>query len=76
MLIDEQDQVFLVERAEVEQQSRALAGPEAQGDVFSSQRDVRVAGWGQGSSFLSAQIIWLLEDIGDRCCRLKGSRYL
>ena len=40
MIVDKQDQVFMVKRADTEQQSGTLTGPEAQGDVFSSQRDI------------------------------------
>lgn len=42
MAVDKQDQVFPVERADIEQQSWTLTGPEAQGDVLSSQRHVGV----------------------------------
>lgn len=44
MLVDEQGQVLSVVGADVEQQSRTLVRPEAQGDVLSSQRHVRVDG--------------------------------
>ncbi len=64
MFIDEQGQVFLVERGDVEQQSWTLTGPEAQGDVFSFQRHIRVDG-GRQSTAVPTQIIGLLEDVGD-----------
>lgn len=71
MFVDEQGQVFPVERVDVEQQSRTLTGPEAQGDVFSSQRHIRVDGGRQGTA-VPAQFIRLLEDVGDGRGRLKA----
>lgn len=66
MFIDEQGQVFPVERVDVEQQGRALAGPEAQGDVFSSRCHLRGDGGRQGTA-IPAQFMGLLEDVGDGC---------
>lgn len=71
MFVDEQDQVFPVERVNVEQQSRTLTGPEAQGDVFSSQRHIGVDGGRQGTT-VPAHFIGLLEDVGDGRGRLKA----
>ena len=66
MGVDEQGQIFPVERVDVEQQSRTLTGPEAQGDVFSSQRQIGVDGGRRGAA-VSAQFIGLLEVVGDGC---------
>lgn len=71
VFVDEQGQVFPVEGVDVEQQSRTLTGAEAQGDVFSSQRHIRVDGRRQGIA-VPAQFIGLLDDVGDGCCRLKA----
>lgn len=71
MLVDEKSQVLPVERADVEQQSRTLTGPEAQGDVLSSQSRIRVDGGGQGAA-VPAQFIGLLEGVGDRRGRHKA----
>ncbi len=64
VLVDEQGQVLSVVRADVEQQSRTLVGPEAQGDVLSSQRRVRVDG-GRQSAAVPAQLVRLLEGVAD-----------
>ena len=64
MIVDEQGQVLPVERVNVEQQSRTLTGPEAQGDVFSFQRHIRVDGGRQGAA-VPAEFIGLLEVVGD-----------
>lgn len=71
MFIDEQGQVFPVERVDVEQQGRALTGPEAQGDVFSSLCQIGVDGGRQGTA-IPAQFIGLLEDVGDGSGRFKA----
>lgn len=71
MFIDEQGQVFPVERVDIEQQSRALTGPEAQGDVFSFQCQIGVEGRRHGTA-IPAQFIGLLEDVGDGCGRFKA----
>lgn len=71
MMVDQQGQVFPVERVDIEQQSGTLACSEDQGNIFSSQCRVRVDG-GRPSTAVPAQFIWLVEDVGDGCCRLKG----
>lgn len=71
MFIDEQGHVLSVERVDVEQQSRTLAGPEAQEDVFSFQRHIGVDGRRQGTA-VPAQFVGLLEDVGNGCCRFKA----
>lgn len=66
MFVDEQGQIFPVERADVEQRSRALAGSEAQGDVFSPQ--CHISGFGRRQcTAVPAQLRRLLEDVGDGC---------
>lgn len=76
MFIDEEYQILSVERADVEQQSRTLSGPEAHGDVFSRQRGLRLQGRGQDGRFSLLQLTGLLEDVGDGCRRLKVGRNL
>lgn len=71
MFVDKQGEVFPVERVDIEQQCRALDGPETQGDVFSFQRHIRVDGGREGTA-VPAQFIGLLEDVGDGRSRLKG----
>lgn len=44
IIINEQGQILPEVRVDIEQQSRTLAGPEAQGDVFSSQCHIRIDG--------------------------------
>lgn len=66
MIVDEQGQILPVERVNVEQQSRTLTGPEAQGDVFSFQCHIRVDGGRQGAA-VPAEFIGLLEVVGDGC---------
>lgn len=44
ILVEQQNQVLPLEGAHVEEQSRTLVGPEAQGDIFVSQRHVRKGG--------------------------------
>lgn len=50
VLVDEQGQVLSVVGADVEQHSRTLVRPEAQGDVLSSQRHVGVDGGRHGAA--------------------------
>lgn len=64
MLVDEQNQELPVVRADVEQQSRALARPEAQGDVLSSQGHVGVDGGRQGAG-VPQEPVRLLEGVPD-----------
>lgn len=75
MVVDEQCEVFPVERADVEQQSRTLEGPEAQGDVLSSQSHVGVDGRRLAAA-VPAQLVRLFEDVGDGHSRLKAGRHL
>ena len=75
MLVNEQGQIFPVGRADKEQQSRTLTGPEAQRDVFSSRRRVGVDG-GRPGAAVPAQFVRLLEDVGDGRGRLKAGRNL
>ena len=75
MLVDEQGQVLSVVRADVEQHGRTLVGPEAQGDVLSSQRRVRVDG-GRQSAAVPAQLVRLLEGVADGGVRLEAGRHL
>lgn len=69
MAVDKQDQVFPVERVDVEQKGWTLTGPEAQGDVLSSQRHVT-------GTAVPAQFTGLLEDVGDGRGRLEVGRNL
>lgn len=71
MLVDEQGQVLSVVGADVEQHGRTLVRPEAQGDVLSSQRHVRVDG-GRQSAAVPAQLVRLLEGVADRRPRLEA----
>lgn len=64
MFVDEQSQVLSVVGADVKQQSRTLSRSEAQGDVFCSQRRVRVDGRRQ-SAAVSVRLIRLLEGVPD-----------
>lgn len=66
MFIDEQGQIFPVERVDIEQQSRTLTGPEAERDILSPQRHVGVDGGRQGTA-VPARLIGLLEVVGDGC---------
>ena len=75
VLVDEQGQVLSVVRADVEQHGRTLVGPEAQGDVLSSQRRVRVDG-GRQSAAVPAQLVRLLEGVADGGVRLEAGRHL
>lgn len=68
VVVEEQCEVFSVERVDVEQQSRTLQGPEAQRDVFSSQRHVGVDGRWPTAAAVPAQLVRLFEDVGDRHC--------
>lgn len=54
-----------MERVDVEQQSRTLTGPEAQRNVFSSQRQIRVNGERRGAD-VPLCFIGLLEFVGNR----------
>lgn len=75
MLVNEQGQVLSVVGADVEQHSRTLVGPEAQGDVLSSQRHVGVDG-GRQSAAVPAQLVRLLEGVADGRLRLEAGRHL
>lgn len=75
MAVDKQDQVFPVERVDIEQQSWTLSGPEAQGDVLSSQCHVGVHR-GRWGTAVPAPFMGLLEDVGDGCGRLEVGRHL
>ena len=75
VLVDEQGEVLSVVRADVEQHGRTLVGPEAEGDVLSSQRRVRVDG-GRQSAAVPAQLVRLLEGVADGGPRLEAGRHL
>ena len=75
MLVDEQGQVLSVVGADVEQQSRTLGRPEAQGDLLPSQSPVRVDGGGQ-SAAVSAQLVRFLQGVADGRSRLEAGRHL
>lgn len=64
MFVDEQGQVLSVVGADVKQQSRTLCRPEAQGDVFCSQRRVGVDGRRQ-SAAVPVRLVRLLEGVPD-----------
>lgn len=51
MFIDEKYQILSVKRADVEQQSWTVSGPEAHGDIFSGQCGVRLQGSGRDHRF-------------------------
>lgn len=71
MLVEQQNQVLSAVGADVEEQSRTLASPEAQGDIFCSQGQVRVDRGGQDAAAAAApvQLVQhrLLEGVADRC---------
>lgn len=70
MLVEQQSQVLSAVGADVEEQSRTLAGPEAQGDIFCSQGQVRVDRGGQDAAAAApVQLVQhrLLEGVADRC---------
>lgn len=67
VFVNKQGKILSVERVNVEQQGRALTGPEAQRDVFSSQRHIRVDGGRHGAA-VSAGFVGLLEVVDDGCC--------
>lgn len=69
MLVEQQSQVLSAVGADVEEQSRTLAGPEAQGDIFCSQGQVRVDRGGQDAAAAPVQLVQhrLLEGVADRC---------
>lgn len=64
VLVEQQHQIFPVEGVDGEQQSRTLPGPEAQRDVLSSQRHVRVDER-RPPAAVPAQNVELLEGVGD-----------
>lgn len=68
MLVEQQSEVLSVVRADEEEQSWTLAGPEAQGDVFCSQSHVGVNGGRQSTAALVQH--QLLEGVADGCSRL------
>ena len=75
MLVDEQGQILSVEGADVEQHSWTLVRPEAQGDVLSSQRHVRVDGRRRGAA-VPHELVRLLEGEADGGPRLEAGRHL
>lgn len=64
VLVEQQDQVLPVEGVDGEEQSRALPRPEAQRDVLSSQRHVRVDEGSPGAA-VPAHDVEFLERVGD-----------
>lgn len=70
VVINEQGQILPEVRVDVEQQSRTLAGPEAQGDVFSSQCHIRVDGE-RRDTVVQTKFRGLLQDVRDGRAWLK-----
>lgn len=70
IIVNEQGQILPEVRVDVEQQSRTLAGPEAQGDVFSSQCHIRVDGewW---DTVVQTKFRRLLQVVREGCAWLK-----
>lgn len=75
VLVDEQGQGLSVVGADVEQHGWTLGGPEAQGDILSSQRRVGVDG-GRHGAVVPDHLIRLLEGVADRRPRLEAGRHL
>lgn len=74
MSVEQQCQVLLVVGANVDEQSRTLAGSEAQRDIFCSQVHVRVFGGGQETAAASVELVHQLffEDVVDGSSRLEA----